>query len=269
MVAPFFVEPRSRAGYRHHPRGAPITVSPDSTENSRFDSKRKGFLMPDHENRRRKGASLFAALAMGVMISAALAQSASALNVDRAVRLGRHFAQADIKPAVAPSPANPPASPSPASSTPSGTPAPATPAPQQPAAKAPTTETPAVVMNGQQVVSVLGKKVRGADGADMGRIVDIVADKSGQLRAAIIDFGGFLGVGSRQIAVDWNAIRFPPDGKTDFVEVDLTRDQLRVAPVYKPGEQIVVLGQPKSTVGVRAPQAGVGGADPAKIPPSK
>ena len=114
-------------------------------------------------------------------------------------------------------------------------------------------------MNGQQVVSILSKKVRGADGTDMGRIVDIIADKSGQLRAAIIDFGGFLGVGSRQIAVDWNAIRFPSDGKTDSVEVDLTRDQLRVAPAYKPGEQIVVLGQP-STVGVRAPAPGADGA---------
>jgi hypothetical protein len=100
-----------------------------------------------------------------------------------------------------------------------------------------------MVLNGQQVESILGKKVRSAAGDDMGRIIDIIADKTGQVRAAIVDFGGFLGVGNRQIAVDWKAIRFPTDGKTDAVIVDLTKDQLRVAPVYKPGEQIVVLGQ--------------------------
>ena len=42
----------------------------------------------------------------------------------------------------------------------------------------------------------------------MGRIVDVIVDRSGQVRAAIIDFGGFLGVGSRKIAVDWNALHF-------------------------------------------------------------
>lgn len=172
-------------------------------------------------------------------------------------------------PAATPAPAQPPAAPAPAPQA--QTPAVPAPAPQQPAAKASATETPAVVMNGQQVMSILSKKVRGADGTDMGRIVDIIADKSGQLRAAIIDFGGFLGVGSRQIAVDWNAIRFPSDGKTDSVEVDLTRDQLRVAPAYKPGEQIVVLGQPSSTVGVKAapPSASAEPAAPTKPPPPK
>ena len=29
----------------------------------------------------------------------------------------------------------------------------------------------------------------------MGRIVDIIVDRSGQVRAAVIDFGRFLGVG--------------------------------------------------------------------------
>ena len=43
---------------------------------------------------------------------------------------------------------------------------------------------------------------------NMGRIVDVIVDQAGTARAAIIDFGGFLGVGSRKIAVDWNALRF-------------------------------------------------------------
>ncbi|WP_458757519.1 PRC-barrel domain-containing protein [Afipia sp. TerB] len=231
----------------------------------------------------------FVVIATGVLIWSQADRPAAAHEITSAAVIAQRIAQAETKPAdsnpptaqsaqpappAAPAPATPPAAPAPAQ-PPAAAPAPQAPAAKapaapSPAAKAPATETPAIVMNGQQVMSILGKKVRGADGTDMGRIVDIIADKSGQLRAAIIDFGGFLGVGSRQIAVDWNAIRFPSDGKTDSVEVDLTRDQLRVAPAYKPGEQIVVLGKPSPTVGAKAPQPSADAAgSPAESAPSK
>ena len=42
----------------------------------------------------------------------------------------------------------------------------------------------------------------------MGRIVDVIVDRTGTVRAAVIDFGGFLGVGSRKIVVDWSALHF-------------------------------------------------------------
>ena len=42
----------------------------------------------------------------------------------------------------------------------------------------------------------------------MGRIVDLLVDETGQPRAAIIDFGGFLGVGIRKIDIDWHSLRF-------------------------------------------------------------
>src|SRR5882724_1763290 len=51
---------------------------------------------------------------------------------------------------------------------------------------------------------ILGREVRSAADENMGRIVDVVVDRAGQVRAAVIDFGGFLGVGSRKIVVDWN-----------------------------------------------------------------
>jgi PRC-barrel domain len=103
---------------------------------------------------------------------------------------------------------------------------------------------PAMVVGGEQVDGILGKKVRSRAGEDMGRIVDVLVDRSARVRAAVIDFGGFLGVGNRQIAVAWSAIRFSGQGKPDILIVDFTRDQLRVAPVYKAGEQIVLLGPP-------------------------
>jgi hypothetical protein len=54
-------------------------------------------------------------------------------------------------------------------------------------------------------------------------------------------------VGTRKIAVDWRLIRFPSDGKMDNVMVDLTSNQLRVSPVFKAGEPVVVIGRPNDS----------------------
>jgi|SRR5581483_10334442 len=102
--------------------------------------------------------------------------------------------------------------------------------------------TPATVIDDQEVDGILGKSVRSSAGEDMGRVIDILVNKAGNVRAAVIDFGGFLGVGSRKIAVDWGALRFPESGKLDRITVDLTRNQVRLAPEYRPGEPVVVLG---------------------------
>jgi hypothetical protein len=106
--------------------------------------------------------------------------------------------------------------------------------------------TPATVLDDQQVVAILGKSVRSKNDEDMGRIVDVIVNRAGQVRAAVIDFGGFLGVGSRKVAVDWSALHFSPTGKPDRITLELTRNQVRVAPEYKPGEPVVVLGAPEA-----------------------
>ncbi|HEX8829260.1 MAG TPA: PRC-barrel domain-containing protein [Xanthobacteraceae bacterium] len=105
-------------------------------------------------------------------------------------------------------------------------------------------EAPSVtVLNNHEAGGVLGREVLSAANENMGRVVDVIVDHSGRVRAAIIDFGGFLGVGSRKIAVEWNALHFPPPGQPDAkISLDLTRDQVKAAPEYQDGKPIVVLG---------------------------
>lgn len=99
------------------------------------------------------------------------------------------------------------------------------------------------VLDHQEVQGILGREVRSDANEKMGRIVDVIVDRSGQVRAAIIDFGGFLGVGSRKIAVAWNALRFSPDAKNvERIGLELTRDQVQGAPEYKEDKPVVVLG---------------------------
>jgi PRC-barrel domain protein len=127
---------------------------------------------------------------------------------------------------------------------------PAQPAQESPSASAPKDAahdnkedgTPATVIDDREADGILGKSVYSAANEDMGRIVDVIVKRTGEVRAAVIDFGGFLGVGSRTIAVDWSALRFPTSGPMDHIILELTRDQVRLAPEYKPGEPLVVLG---------------------------
>ena len=124
----------------------------------------------------------------------------------------------------------------------------AAPAPGQPAkissdtAKEPPPPSVTVIGAGD-ARGILGRDVRSAAGEDMGPIVDVIVDRSGTVRAAVIDFGGFLGVGSRKIVVDWNALHFGQiTNKKESITLELTLEQVKAAPEYKEGTPIVVLG---------------------------
>jgi hypothetical protein len=106
-----------------------------------------------------------------------------------------------------------------------------------------TQEPTVTILDHHDVQGVLGKEVRSAANENMGRIVDVIVDRRGQVKAAVIDFGGFLGVGSRKIAVAWNALRFPGNAKQgDRISLELARDQVRAAPEFKEDKPVVVLG---------------------------
>jgi len=65
--------------------------------------------------------------------------------------------------------------------------------------------------------------------------------------AAVIEFGGFLGIGTRKIAVEWSAMRIEAD-KSPVAILEVTREQLRTGPEYKPDQPAAVFGvnQPAS-----------------------
>jgi hypothetical protein len=100
----------------------------------------------------------------------------------------------------------------------------------------------AIALDSQDLEGVLGKEVRSSADENMGRIVNVVIDRNAQPRAAVIDFGGFLGIGSRKLAVDWNLLHFGPSGDgRGRVTMDLTADEVRAAPEYKEGKPVVIL----------------------------
>jgi PRC-barrel domain len=107
-----------------------------------------------------------------------------------------------------------------------------------------------------EAIGLLGKKVRDAVGEDMGLVVDVLVDSDGRPRAAIIDFGGFLGVGTRKIAVDWRLLQLKPVDPNAPVLLSLGRADVQAAPEYKPssnpGQPVVVAGPPPPSPGAPA-----------------
>jgi hypothetical protein len=115
--------------------------------------------------------------------------------------------------------------------------------PSQEAPKAPAPPPSVTVIGARDAHGILGREVRSAANEDMGRIVDVIVDRSGTVRAAVIDFGGFLGVGSRQIVVDWSALHFGGiANKGDSITLELNKEQVSAAPEYKEDTPLIVLG---------------------------
>ncbi|HLZ96744.1 MAG TPA: PRC-barrel domain-containing protein [Steroidobacteraceae bacterium] len=112
------------------------------------------------------------------------------------------------------------------------------------------------------VMSILGKKVQSPKGEDLGRVVDVLADSGGRVRVAIIDFGGFLGVGNRRIAVDWPLLRFNPDRRDPSLLLSLSLEKLKSAPEYKdnPRPQTLMLPAPDTAPAAPASAAPSGTA---------
>src|SRR6478735_3505158 len=116
-------------------------------------------------------------------------------------------------------------------------------APPAAAAKEPAPPASVTVIAPREAHGVLGRDVRSPTDEDMGRIVDVIVDRTGTVRAAVIDFGGFLGVGSRKIVVEWSALHFGRvNNKGDSITLELTKAQVAAAPEYKEDKPIVVLG---------------------------
>jgi hypothetical protein len=82
-------------------------------------------------------------------------------------------------------------------------------------------------------VGLLGRTVVGSSGENMGLVVDVIVDSDGKPRAAVIDFGGFLGVGTRKIAVDWSLLHFALTKLDAPLLLDLSRSEVQSAPKYK------------------------------------
>jgi PRC-barrel domain len=98
-----------------------------------------------------------------------------------------------------------------------------------------------------EAMPILGQDVVTANGAAVGRLVDVLVGDDGRPRAAVLDVGGFLGVGNRDVTVLWSALTFAPTDKDHPITTTLTPDQIRAAPDYKSSDKPAAVVVPPKT----------------------
>jgi sporulation protein YlmC with PRC-barrel domain len=85
--------------------------------------------------------------------------------------------------------------------------------------------------------ALLGTKVRNANKESIGKIDDIYLDKDAKITVIVISVGGFLGVGSKDVAVKWSDLTFGQDDTSVVVTTSLTKDALTALPDYTKSER--------------------------------
>ena len=82
---------------------------------------------------------------------------------------------------------------------------------------------------------VEGSSVYNGNGDKLGFIDDLLIDKrSGLVRYAVLEFGGFLGMGTDRYPLPWSMLKY--DTQLDGYVVPVDKSQLEKAPRYSPSE---------------------------------
>jgi sporulation protein YlmC with PRC-barrel domain len=82
---------------------------------------------------------------------------------------------------------------------------------------------------------IIGTNVYGPDDQHIGAIGDLVlAEDGGKIDAIIIDFGGFLGIGTKEVAIGYEDLQFYADenGDNRSLVLNVTREQMEAAPAF-------------------------------------
>jgi len=93
-----------------------------------------------------------------------------------------------------------------------------------------------------ELTGLLGHVIVGDKGAELGRIVDLLVDGQGRVRAVVVDVGGFMGVGSRKVAVAWSALRFATGPKGPVISTEIPPDRIKSWADYIDGRPVAILG---------------------------
>jgi PRC-barrel domain len=95
-----------------------------------------------------------------------------------------------------------------------------------------------------QLAPLVGQHLQGPDGSDAGRLWEVLVDPTSQPRAAVIEYGGFAGMGRRKVAVGWSALRFHPGDPDHRITLLLSPTEVGRIPDFKGDAGPITFGSP-------------------------
>jgi sporulation protein YlmC with PRC-barrel domain len=88
---------------------------------------------------------------------------------------------------------------------------------------------------GADARKLLGRSIKNMQNDTIGDIKSIHLDPGGKVDAVVASVGGFLGVGDREVLLDWRDLKIEDNG--NVVRVDMTKDELKSKPAYSYKDQ--------------------------------
>jgi sporulation protein YlmC with PRC-barrel domain len=67
----------------------------------------------------------------------------------------------------------------------------------------------------------------------IGEISDLLVEPDGKIPAVMVSVGGFLGIGEKDVAVPFNAVRITKKDNKTYLVLNATKDALKSAPGFK------------------------------------
>jgi sporulation protein YlmC with PRC-barrel domain len=141
------------------------------------------------------------------------------------------------------------------------TPAPAEPAPMTQDA-APATAEATTPVDGHLASNIIGETVyngTGDDAENIGEVKDIVLDAEGNIESIVIGVGGFLGIGEKQVALEYAEVDWAERDGDRWLVVAATKEQLEQQAAFDPApyepEPAAVATDTTAPAGTMAPTA--------------
>jgi sporulation protein YlmC with PRC-barrel domain len=78
---------------------------------------------------------------------------------------------------------------------------------------------------------MIGRNIENAAGDRLGEVNSVILGQDGQVEAVIVGVGGFLGIGQRDVAIEWEQLNISEGG--EHITANMTREQLEALPEYE------------------------------------
>jgi sporulation protein YlmC with PRC-barrel domain len=84
---------------------------------------------------------------------------------------------------------------------------------------------------------LIGLDVQSPEDKKVGDIGEVVLDKDGKVEGVVVDVGGFLGIATHPVLLDWKDMTLATQDGKDRAVVNLTKEKLEQMPAYEVSKQ--------------------------------
>lgn len=102
--------------------------------------------------------------------------------------------------------------------------------------------------------NLIGATVINPEGEEVGKVKDILFDTSGTATGVVLSVGGILGVGAKDVGLNWSELDMRPE-PGDVVRINYSKAQLEAAPPFQTQEALEAESQANQPADTMTPGA--------------